>query len=315
MPLPPLPLAPYRAFSAASVEFLESVIASKLAAVCVAAPTERPISAFGNRYQLPFGELWFCSYGERVQIRFAESDYIRVQFHHAGAGATQIDQRQYSIHPRSGCISSAAALLTFGKGFQQLVWRVSRAALSSKLSALTGAPAPRTLEFEPELDMSRSRPLLGILRSAVDHITTSAPNRFLLAELEQAMMVSLLVHAEHDGRRLMMAETGRAAPSQVRRVEEHIVAHLDSPFDIEEAVRITGCSARSIYRAFQKHRGYSPAAFSKHRRLLRARDLLRTAPWDLTVTQVAESCGFGDFSHFSRDYVREFGESPSATRR
>ena len=317
MPLPELPLAPYRAFSASSVEALESTIQSRLGAVCVAAPSERAIAALANCFKMPFGELWFCSYGEPVKIRFAETDYLRVQFHHAGAGATQIGDRIYPVQPNLGCISSSSAVLSFGAGFQQLVWRVSRAALAGKLAAISGAPVPRTIEFESALDLSlpHARTLLGILHSAVHSITANEPNRFLLAELEQALMVSLLVHSEHNGRRLMMAETGRAAPWQVRRVEEHIEAHLDSPFKIEDAMALTGCSARSLYRAFQKHRGYSPAEFSKHRRLLKAQALLRDASGNLSVTRVADLCGFNDLSHFSRDYVKAFGESPSATKR
>ena len=175
--------------------------------------------------------MWFCSYGEPVKIRFAETDYLRVQFHHAGAGTTQIDNRIYSVRSNLGCISSSSALLSFGAGFQQLVWRANRVALAGKLAAIAGAPAPRTIEFEPVLDLSlpRARPLLGILHSTIHSITASEPNRFLLAELEQALMVSLLVHCEHNGRRLMVAETGSAAPWQVRRVEEHIEAHLDQP--------------------------------------------------------------------------------------
>ncbi len=80
------------------------------------------------------------------------------------------------------------------------------------------------------------------------------------------------------------------------------------------AVAVTGCSARSIYRAFQKHRGYSPLELSKHRRLEKAHRLLIANGAKQSVAVIADICGFGDLSHFSRDYRQTFGESPSRTR-
>jgi transcriptional regulator GlxA family with amidase domain len=127
-------------------------------------------------------------------------------------------------------------------------------------------------------------------------------------------MVSLLIHAEHNGSHLLKSRAGAAAPWHVRRVEEHIDANLDRPFDIEEAVSLTRCSARTIYRAFHQCRGYSPFYFSKQRRLSKAREVLRN-PYLCSVTEVAYMCGFSDLSHFSRDFSAAFGEKPSAARK
>lgn len=316
MPLPPIPLDSYRAFSVSTVETLQSTIQSKLGAVCIAAPTERAVTALANCYRLSAGEMWFCSYGEAIKIGFAEGDYFRVQVHHAGAGSTQISNRVLPVQPGLGCISSTAAVLTFGEGFQQLVWRVNRQAIARKLAALAGGPAPRTLDFEPTLDLSlpRARTFLGILHSAVHATIAADSNRYLLAELEQALMVSLLSLGEHNCQHMLNDDPRMAAPWQVRRVEEHIEAHPQLPFNIEDAVLLTGCSARSIYRAFEKYRGYSPLEFSKHRRLLMAHRLLGSGESMKSVAHVAEACGFGDLSHFSRDYRKMFGESPSRTR-
>lgn len=56
VPLPLVPLASYRAFSAATVKELHAAVESRLGSVCLAAPTERPIDALGNRFAtLSFG--------------------------------------------------------------------------------------------------------------------------------------------------------------------------------------------------------------------------------------------------------------------
>jgi AraC-like DNA-binding protein len=313
MPLPKNPLAGYRAFAASTVEELHAAVQTHLGAECVAAPTERPLSAVANMFRLPSGQLWFCSYGAPVEIRFSESDYFRIQFHCTGIGSTRIGARTIPIEPDQGCVSHAAATLSFGAGFQQLVWRIDRSVMSRKLAALTGASAARTLDFEPALDLRlpRARALLGIFHSLVHGVSGSPqPNRFLLAELEQALMVSLLTHAAHNCDSQLKSFTAEGAPWQVRRVEEFIDAHLDRPFDIEEAVALTGVGIRTIYRAFKRYRGYSPSEFSKQRRLVKAHALLSDPLLLRSITEIAYDCGFSDLSHFSRDFAATFGESP-----
>jgi AraC-like DNA-binding protein len=98
----------------------------------------------------------------------------------------------------------------------------------------------------------------------------------------------------------------------VRQVEEYIATNWNTPFDIEEIASLTGMSARSIYRAFKRTRGYSPKAFARQRRLQQARLLLEEDPRDQNVTSVAFACGYTDASHFSREFSKAYGEAPSA---
>ena len=56
-----------------------------------------------------------------------------------------------------------------------------------------------------------------------------------------------------------------------------------------------------------------PGRYLKHARLDRARQLLQET--QLAVKQVSIEVGIFDHSHFARDYKKEFGESPSDTRR
>jgi len=104
-----------------------------------------------------------------------------------------------------------------------------------------------------------------------------------------------------------------AAPWQVRRAEEYIVAHWDQPITVEALATVTGTSARSIFHVFKRSRGYSPMAFVKTVRLQKARQMLTRQSSTVSVTDVAFACGFGNLGHFASDYVRHFGERPSDT--
>ncbi|MEA3180662.1 MAG: hypothetical protein QOI59_4185, partial [Gammaproteobacteria bacterium] len=145
----------------------------------------------------------------------------------------------------------------------------------------------------------------------IDCTRRNAPVLFI-AELEHALMLSLLQNWEQNLRGLLESNAPAAGPWQVRQVEEYIAANWNAPFDIEQIAALTGMSARSIYRAFQRTRGYSPKAFARQRRLQQARQLLEEQPRDQNVTSVAFACGFTDASHFSREFSKAFGETPSA---
>ncbi len=313
------PLAAHRAFRVASVDVLCQTVQSRLAATCLEMPAKKPIDAWANHYKMAMSEFWFCSYGDPVTLGFAESDYVRVQFPYAGAGETRCGRVNSQLRPGNACISSAAATIKFGPGYQQLVWRVERNVLSRKLAAVTGRPVPHLLEFKPDLSLSgpQSGELLGIL----DCLLKSVPNpdrgtnRFLTAELEQALIVSLLTGGEHNCSRMLEEHPLPAASWQVRRVEEYIEANWDTPFDVEDIALLTGASTRTIYRQFRRSRGYGPMEFAKRVRLGKAREMLQVKDPVLTVTDVAFACGFSDLSHFSRDFHRAFGATPSSVLR
>lgn len=310
-----MPLSAHPAFRVSGLEALSETIETRLAARYLSGTRRQDVEAWGNRLALPAGELWFCSYGDPVTLAFADSDYLRVQFHHAGAGSTQSASKTTAITASQACISSAAAIISFGAGFQQLVWRVSLSALSRKLAAIAGRPPSRPLQFASALDVAapRAAGLLHVLQCIVRY-GASAPaavHPLVLAELEQAFMIALLTGSDHNAASLLQARPPNGTPRLVRRIEEYIEAHWDRPFDIADAVALSGCSARTIYRQFRRVRGYSPTDFSKQQRLQRARDMLREGGRPLTVTEVALACGFSDLSHFTRDFSRTFGQAPS----
>jgi AraC-like DNA-binding protein len=61
----------------------------------------------------------------------------------------------------------------------------------------------------------------------------------------------------------------------------------------------------------KRTRGYSPKAFARQQRLQQARVLLEEQARGQSVTSVAFVCGFTDVSHFSREFSKAFGETPS----
>ena len=63
-----------------------------------------------------------------------------------------------------------------------------------------------------------------------------------------------------------------------------------------------------MMRRFREATGYTIHSYVTEKRLLLARDLLSR---DVPLTEIAERCGYRDYSTFSRAYKKKFGKSPS----
>ena len=314
-----VPLTPYAGFRASNVDDLVRVVESTLNARLRKAPKAVALDAFANACELPTSYLWFCSYGAPLTLQFAEAEYVRVQFAHSGTGRTFIGSAATPITATQCCVSPAEAMIEFAESFQQVAWRIDQSVLTKKLAALVGAPITRTLDFNSVLAMDNSRAsgMSAILHCILVHLAQSnpVPQRFVLEELEQALIVSLLCNGGHNFRHLLDRAPPMAAPRQVRLVEQHIEANWQKPFLIEDMATMTGSSIRSIYRAFRSSRGYSPSEFLKRQRLIQARSMLLRPDSMTTVTQVAFACGFSDVSRFSKEFSKAYGEAPSVVNR
>ena len=311
-----VPLCGHEDLAVASIVDFRTGVAAKLGARRVWTESNNEFEVRTSRYELPSGALWYIQNCAPLTLECPEAPLIRVQIQRAGSGVTTLSSRAIAISGAQSCISPAGATLEYGAGFRHIAWHVRPDVLVRKLVALTGVPVTRPLVFEPVFRRGtpESGAFLTILNSIlanIDYARSTAPVLFI-AELEHALMISLLQTCRHSMTGLLESNMPSAGPWQVRQVEEYIATHWNAPFDIEEIAALTGMSARSIYRAFKRARGYSPKAFARQRRLQQARLLLEEDPRDQNVTSVAFACGFTDASHFSREFSKAYGESPSA---
>ncbi len=105
----------------------------------------------------------------------------------------------------------------------------------------------------------------------------------------------------------------RLTPAKLRRVSDHVEAHLDRQISLDEMAALVGLSPFHFSRMFKATVGETPARFVFSRRLNRARDLLRDGSWGLAA--IALECGFASQSHFTAAFTREAGISPGRFRR
>lgn len=104
-------------------------------------------------------------------------------------------------------------------------------------------------------------------------------------------------------------------PRALERVLESAVDATLEPWSVARLASVCGLSERSLHRVTVRIFGVAPIALLRRQRLSRARADLQALALETTVTSVALSWGFTHLGRFSRDYARQFGESPSETMR
>lgn len=100
---------------------------------------------------------------------------------------------------------------------------------------------------------------------------------------------------------------------RIRRVTDHIHAHLDEGLDLDRLAEIACMSAYHWHRIYRAMLGETPAMTVKRLRLHRAAgELVSTAR---PITDIARQCGYPNLQSFTRIFRADYGIPPAAYRR
>lgn len=275
-----------------------------------------------NHHNLSALSLTYGTYGAPFQAHISHSDYFAQGFPVRGAGEIRWNKHSIVVDKYGlGVVGGpgSEATVAYGGSFAHLVLRISPAALTRKLSALIARPV------EPKLDLTGrpagnprySRAQLRYLQFLVSELdrSESVMPPIVIAEIEQAILVSYLMANEHNYSHWLNGTPRAAAAWQVRRAIDYIEANWDQPITIEALVDVTQTSARSLFHLFQRTYSQSPMAYVNGVRLRHARAMLSQPEPGASVTSVGFNCGFSNMGHFARKYYAAFGEKPSETLR
>jgi len=103
------------------------------------------------------------------------------------------------------------------------------------------------------------------------------------------------------------------APWQVELAQRLLLADLSAEFPVAKLAGRCGLSRSHFARAFRISTGLPPHRWLIRYRLRRAQELLERS--DLSIAEIALSCGFADQSHLTRVFHDIIGASPAAWRR
>jgi AraC family transcriptional regulator len=154
---------------------------------------------------------------------------------------------------------------------------------------------------------------LGALVAAVnaERVAGFPSGRLFLDSIEQALAVALVNdYAFH--RPSPRIYRGGLTPARLRRVVELVHAEMEGDLSLEELAGAASLSITHFSQMFRQSTGQSPHQFVLHRRIERAKKMLRAA--EMRVLDVAVACGFKSQHHFARVFRSVCGASPTEYR-
>lgn len=127
-------------------------------------------------------------------------------------------------------------------------------------------------------------------------------------------VLSHLAAVIEDASPVLETVPGGVRSRAVRETSAYIRARQREVLSAAELCAVAKVSERTLRRAFLEHLGMTPRAYHAALRLNGVRnELLRHAPSEVAVRDVANRWGFWHLGQFARDYRRFFGELPSET--
>ena len=185
--------------------------------------------------------------------------------------------------------------------------------LSISGEALMAAAERKSSEVRLRGCLKFADPRLGALLAAVNAERAAGfpSGRLFLDCIEQALAIAL-VNNYAVRRASPGIYRGGLTPARLRKVVELVHAEMEGDLSLEELADAAGLSITHFSQTFRESTGQSPHQFVLHRRVDRAKEMLRAA--EMRVLDVAVACGFKTQQHFARVFRQLCGASPTEYR-
>ncbi len=99
---------------------------------------------------------------------------------------------------------------------------------------------------------------------------------------------------------------------QVGRIQQYIELHYSENITVKKLAQMVYMSESSFNRLFKKETSSTPIEYLIEARIEKSKTLLRRK--DISITEVAQRCGFGSASHFTSSFRRLMKISPTEYR-
>jgi AraC-like DNA-binding protein len=269
-----------------------------------------------------FGNLSvsLLTYGADVEIDPGSFDrFLLIQIPISGSAKLWLDNEEIAFSTGQGVIIAPdrRCRLTYSADCRQLILRVSRDALERVAEEWMGARVRGgDLAFAPRLvlDGAAGAAWAAMVAYLMSNSVSETPRLSAkFAPRLEALVIEHLLVWQPNGISDRIAAGPSLIPRHVRRAEELMHADTSVPLTLGEIAQYAGVSVRSLSQGFQQFRGITPMAMLRAIRLDKVRADLLTAPYGISVTDVATRHGFSHLGRFAGFYRKRFGETPRRT--
>lgn len=153
--------------------------------------------------------------------------------------------------------------------------------------------------------LSIPREQVSAIGRSLHHLNATAGNPELLQHILEHIL------AEHQ---LFSSQIPEVRYSEdISRVLAYMETHAAENLKLEDLAEIAGLSPSGLIWKFRQQLETTPQRHFIHLRMQLAKQLLMETP--LSITQIAEKCGYADVYYFSNAFRKHIGISPSAFRK
>ncbi len=148
----------------------------------------------------------------------------------------------------------------------------------------------------------------------IDMMLTLVRQQFgktLVAEISNQFIMDR-VRDSHDRQHIPLAARMGFNHRALVDVAALMEANVEEPLTAVELAKSTGLSLRQVQRMFHESLDTTPSKYYLKLRLRRARELLLQT--QMSITQIAVTCGFQSTCHFSKSYRSLYGRTPRSER-
>jgi AraC-like DNA-binding protein len=228
------------------------------------------------------------------------------------------DARQRVSHLGRECVTDAdtAVLMSLSDPSEATAAHLSRCTtISVPRKALLGA-VPK-LEDNLARELPRNSEAFQLLKSYIGILDgrqeISTPELWRAVVNHVHDLLALALGASRDAAEIANHRGVRAA--RLHSLKQDIRNNMNSPgFSLEDIARQHGITPRYVQKLFERE-GVTFSQYLRDQRLARVHRLLgepRLA--GRKIASIVFDAGFGDLSHFNREFRRRYGESPSDVR-
>ncbi|GAA4434055.1 hypothetical protein GCM10023155_30840 [Bremerella cremea] len=200
-----------------------------------------------------------------------------------------------------------------GKGpFHSITFYIDKDALNSRASRLLGE------EFK-SLDVLHSNffrdDALEVLMKRLLHQYQASPaagQRMTAGDVVDDIVRRLLVISKH--KLPNVRKRDRLRPDSIQRALDFMHAHFADDLSRDQIAGVAGVDPCHFTRLFRQTMGETPKRYLLKIRIDHAKQLLRYGSMDLSMTEIAQQCGFYSPSHLGREFRRQVGTTPNLYR-
>jgi AraC family transcriptional regulator len=132
--------------------------------------------------------------------------------------------------------------------------------------------------------------------------------------LRESALSALVCHLLSLSRRTAeSSRTNAIAVRDMRRLIEYVDVHLHEEIGLHDLAATSGWSVRHFTRVFRQATSETPHRWLMARRVERAKHLLGKR--NLSLAEIALTCGFADQSHFTTCFRQVTGATPMKWRK